>query len=145
MNLANWNPIREFDEFLNPFGGRLASRTRAFEGSGWLPPVDIAEGEDAYHIDVELPAVASDDIRVTVKDSVLTVSGERRREDAADGRAEGRRHRVERRFGKFSRSFRLPEDVDEDAIDASAKDGLLRLKVRKREQAAPRAIPVQVH
>lgn len=141
MNLVNWNPIREFDEFLNPFGGRLAARTRALEASGWLPPVDIAEGEDAYHIDVELPAVASDDITVTVKDSVLTVSGERRREDLADGR----RHRVERRFGKFSRSFRLPEDVDEDAIDASAKDGLLRLKVRKREQATPRAIPIQVH
>ena len=145
MNLVNWNPIREFDDFLSHFGSRTAPRTAAFEASGWLPPVDIAEGEDAYHIDVELPAVASEDIEVTVKDSVLTVSGERRREDAADGGAEGRRHRVERRFGKFSRSFRLPEDVDEDAIEASAKDGLLRLKVRKREQATPRAIPVQVH
>ena len=122
MNLVNWNPIRELDEFLSPFGGRLAARNPAFEASGWLPPVDIAEGEDAYHIDVELPAVASDDIRVTVKDSVLTVSGERRREDLADGR----RHRIERRSGTFSRSFRLPEDVDEDAIDARAKDGLLR-------------------
>ena len=141
MNLVNWNPIREFDDFLNPFVGRLAPRPRALEASGWLPPVDIAEGEDAYHIDVEVPAVASEDITVTVKDSVLTVSGERRREDLADGRS----HRVERRFGKFSRSFRLPEDVDQEAIDASAKDGLLRLKVRKREQAVPRAIPVQVH
>ena len=145
MNLANWNPIREFDDFLNHFGGRAVPRNGAFEASAWLPPVDIAEVDDAYHIEVELPAVASDDIAVTVKDSVLTVSGERRREDAADGRADGRRHRVERRFGKFSRSFRLPENVDEEAIDASAKDGLLRLKVRKREQAQPRAIPVQVH
>ena len=141
MNLVNWNPIREFDDFLNHFGGRTAARSGVLDASGWLPPVDIAEVEDAYHIDVELPAVASDDIAVTVKDSVLTVSGERRREDLPDGR----RHRVERRFGKFSRSFRLPEDVNEDAIDASAKDGLLRLKVRKREQAAPRAIEVQVH
>ena len=141
MNLVNWNPIREFDDFLNHFGGRVGARNGALEATGWLPPVDIAEVEDAYHIDVELPSVASDDIAVTVKDSVLTVSGERRREDLADGR----RHRVERRFGKFSRSFRLPEDVDEDAIDASAKDGLLRLKVRKREQPAPRNIRVQVH
>ena len=141
MNLVNWNPLREFDGFINPLGGRWASRTQAPEATGWLPPVDIAEAADAYFIDVELPAVASDDIAVTVKDSVLTVSGERRCEDLADGR----RHRVERRFGKFSRSFRLPEDVDEEAIDASAKDGVLRLKVRKREQATPRAIPVQVH
>ena len=139
MNLVNWSPIREFDEFLNQFGGSAVVRTGTIEASGWQPPVDIAEGEDAYHIDMELPAVANDDIAVTVKDSVLTVSGERRREALADGR----RHRVERRFGKFSRSFRLPEDVDEDAIDAAAKDGLLRLKVRKREQATPRAIPVQ--
>ena len=141
MSLVNWNPIREFDDFFNYFGGRMGQRNGGLDASGWLPPVDIAEVEDAYHIDIELPAVASDDIAVTVKDAVLTVSGERRPAELADGR----RHRVERRFGKFSRSFRLPKDVDQEAIDASAKDGLLRLKVRKREQAVPRAIPVQVH
>ena len=128
MNIVHWNPWRELDD---------ARATLA--RSEWLPPVDITETEAAYRIDVELPAVAADDVNVSVKAGVLTVSGERKSESESD---EGKRHRVERRWGRFSRSFRLPDNVDESRIEARAKDGVLYVTVAKKEQARPRRIEV---
>jgi len=77
---------------------------------------------------------------VTVKDGVLVVSGERRYEKETEGKV----HRVERRYGRFSRSFRLPENADEGRIEAAQKDGVLTLKVSKREEVKPRSIEVKV-
>jgi HSP20 family protein len=76
-----------------------------------------------------------------VKDGVLTVTGERNFEKETDGK----RHRVERQYGRFSRSFRLPENVDEEHISASSKEGVLYLVVSKREKEKPRTIEVKVH
>ena len=138
MNLVNWSPFREFDD--------LFSRIPAVPGenlarSEWVPPVDIAETEGAYRIEIEIPAVARDDVSVSVKDGVLSVSGERKFERET----EGKRHRVERRYGKFTRSFRLPENVDEEHIAAKSKDGVLSLVINKREVEGPRMIEVKVH
>lgn len=136
MNVVHWNPWREFDELFT----RLAGPTgETLARSDWLPPVDITETEKAYLIDLELPAVPAEAVEVSVKDGVLTVSGERNSENRSD---DGKRHRVERRWGKFSRSFRLPENVDEDAIEARSRDGVLYLTVAKKEKAQPRRIEV---
>jgi HSP20 family protein len=129
------------DEFFN----RFADLPRNFWGeqmssSDWTPAVDIRETDNEYLIDVDLPAVAADDVSVNVKDGVLAVTGERKYEKETEGKV----HRVERRYGRFSRSFRLPEDADESSIDAEAKNGVLHLKVHKREQVKPRAIEVKV-
>jgi HSP20 family protein len=102
--------------------------------------VDITETEKEYRIDVEIPAVAVKDVDVSVKDGVLTVSGERNAESES---SEGRRHRVERRWGKFARSFRLPENVDPESIQANARNGVLYLVIAKQEQAGPRRIEVR--
>jgi len=142
MALVRWNPTREFEEFFN----RHSDLSRSFWGedmasTDWTPPVDIKETPENYQIDIELPAVAAEDVKVTVKDGVLAVSGERKLENEAEGKV----HRIERRYGRFTRSFRLPEDADEGRIEASAKDGVLHLKLHKREQVKPRAIEVKVH
>ena len=138
MSIVRWNPWREFDDF---FTNVAAVPSEHIARSEWLPPVDISETETEYRIDVEIPAVARDDVAVSVKDGVLTVTGERKVEKDTDGK----RHRVERQYGRFSRSFRLPENVDEDHISASSRDGVLYLVVSKKEKEKPRTIEVKVH
>ncbi len=134
MSIVHWNPWRELD-------GLFARPAEMPARAEWLPPVDITETENAYRIDMEIAAVAAEDVSVSVKDGVLTVSGERKSgRDAGEG--EGRRHRVERHWGKFSRSFRLPENADQDGIEARARDGVLYLTVAKKEKAQPRKIAV---
>ncbi len=137
MNIVHWNPWREFDDLFTRAGG-LPEESLA--RPDWLPAADITETEQGYQIEMEIPAVAADDVDVSVKDGVLTVSGERRSETDSEG---GKRHRVERRWGRFSRSFRLPENVDWDSIDARARDGVLYLNVAKKDNARPRKVEVQ--
>ena len=104
--------------------------------------VDIRESEGAYEIDVEVPAVASEDLSVSVADGVLTVSGERKVADRSED--EGNRvHRVERRYGRFVRNFQLPDDADHEQIEAESRDGVLYLSIAKREASISRTINVK--
>ncbi|MFK7915890.1 MAG: Hsp20/alpha crystallin family protein [Pseudomonadales bacterium] len=137
--LTRWNPFREFDDMFNTLQTQPARRQSATRSSNWVPPVDISENDGAYLIELEIPAVAVEDVAVEVKDAVLTVSGERQRKDDESRRS----HRLERAFGSFRRSFSLPEDADEESVTASAKDGVLLLSVGKRAKAQPRRITVQ--
>ena len=141
MSIVRFNPARELDDFFGRFGD--ANRSvwgENIAASDWTPAVDIRETDADFQIDIELPAVAADDVNVTVKDGVLAVTGERKYEKETEGKV----HRVERRYGRFTRSFRLPENVDEGKVDAHAKDGVLYLRVPKREEVKPRAIEVKV-
>ena len=138
MSIVQWNPWKEFDDL---FGRVVRTPSEHLSGSEWQPAVDITEAESSYRIELEIPGVPASEVAVSVKDGVLTVSGERKFETEA----EGRRHRIERRYGKFSRSFRLPEDADDGAIGARARDGVLCLTVAKKEKAKPRSIEVHVH
>ena len=99
-----------------------------------------AEDDKSYQIDLEIPAVARENVEVSVSDGVLTINGERTMEEKGDGK----RHRVERRYGKFTRSFRLPENADEENIEASSRNGVLHLVINKREAEGPRVIDVRV-
>ena len=138
MNVVSWNPWREVDDIFTRIAGVPSEHLSRSE---WLPPVDISESEADYRIDVEIPSIAAEDVDVSLKDSVLTVSGERTSVEHENGK----RHRAERQFGRFTRSFRLPEDVDADSIQASAKDGVLYLTVAKKAKAVPRRITIDVH
>ena len=138
MNVVRWSPFREFDGLFPGFERSTAAVRRA----DWLPLVDIRETDEDYQIDVEVPAVASEDLSVSVVDGVLTVSGERKSVVQED--EEGRVHRTERRYGSFLRSFQLPEDADEEAVTASNRDGVLYLKIAKQQVAAARTIEVKV-
>ena len=138
MNVVRWSPFRELDHMFQAFDRPTPQIRRA----DWLPLVDIRETETSYQIDVEVPAVASEDLSVSVADGVLSVSGERRVEKEADDT--GRLHRVERRYGKFVRNFQLPDDADEEAIEAESRHGVLYLKIAKRASAQSRDIEVKV-
>ena len=136
MNVVSFNPLREFDDFFNRVARHPNDNTRA----RWSPPVDISETEIDYRINLEIPAVAADDVNVSVKEGVLTVAGESRVEKEESLT----RHRVERRYGRFNRTFQLPENADEKSISASSKDGVLYVVIAKSEKQTPRTIEVAV-
>lgn len=138
MSIVRWNPWRDFDDIFTNMGSPAGEN---LSRSQWLPPVDISETDSEYQIDVEIPSVARDDVDVSVHDGVLTVTGERKVEKESDGK----RHRVERQYGRFTRSFRLPEHIDEKGISATFKDGVLQLRVAKKDEVKPRTINVKVH
>ena len=107
----------------------------------WAPAVDVYEDEDAFLIKVELPEVNRDDVKVSLDENTLSLSGERRVEN--EEKRENY-HRVERRYGQFYRSFTLPPNVNGEAINAQFKDGVLRLTLPKKEEAKPKQIEVKI-
>ncbi len=107
----------------------------------WMPVVDIFEDEEEYVITAELPDVKKDDVRVTVENGVLTITGERKFEKEENNK---RWHRVERAYGSFARSFALPDDGDVTKVNAEFKDGMLKVRVAKSESARPKQIEVKV-
>lgn len=150
--MTRWNPLAEFEDILDRYNRQLAGREATAPGhsgereilrkTDWAPAVDITESGDAFHITTELPGVSKEDVKVSVQDGVLTIQGERNVESKEE---EFKRHRIERLYGHFSRSFTLPEHVDDQNIKASYHDGLLELTLAKQEKAKPRAIEVEVN
>lgn len=115
------------------------TRSPATAGA-FAPALDVEETEDAFTLYVELPGVAAEDVDITLEESVLTISGERRFYDEKE--ADGFR-RVERSFGRFHRAVRLPDRVDANRVEAGYRDGLLTITVPKAEEAKPRRIEVR--
>ncbi len=107
-----------------------------------MPSVDILESKEAYLIRAELPGMKREDFNLAVNDGTLTLSGERKVEEPANG---VEYHRVERVAGKFSRSFYLPQTVKHDGIKATYRDGILEIQVPKAEEAKPRQIAISVN
>jgi len=149
-NVTRWNPLAEFEDFLDRYNRQLGNRSglttsnrEAIQKADWAPVVDISENPDAFVITAELPGIRKEDVKVSVHDGVLTISGERASE-YTEGDENSKQHRVERFYGQFARSFSLPEHVDDENIKASYRDGVLELTLAKQEKAKPRAIEVQV-
>ena len=138
MHVVRWNPFREIDDIFGRYGQPRYVDEPAHD---WRPLVDIRETEDAYAVDVELPAVDPKDVTVSLDDGVLHISGERKVDESETF---GQLHRSERRYGKFTRSFRLPQDADAESIKASAKDGVITLRVAKVAANARRTIQIDV-
>lgn len=135
MSINRWDPFREISQLV---ASQFAPMP-ALGGDGtWQPLADIREDADVYRLDVELPAVAPEDVRVELRDGVLRVAGERQAPAGEGERAFSR----ELRYGKFARSFRMPKDADAEAVSATAKDGVVRIVVRKTPKAQSRAIEV---
>lgn len=106
----------------------------------WMPAVDISETADALTVKAELPGIRKEDVRITVEDHVLTLSGERKFEKDASGEDY---HRIERAYGAFARSFTLPANVKTDKVEAAFQDGVLTVKLPKMEEAKPRTIEIR--
>jgi HSP20 family protein len=107
----------------------------------WAPLVDISEDDKEYLIKAELLEVKKEDMKVTVQNEVLTITGERKFEKEEKDK---KYHRVERAYGSFTRSFKLPADVDPAKVEAEVKDGLLTVHLAKSEKATPKSIEVKI-
>lgn len=148
MNVTKWSPFGEFEDFADRysrlFGSSVPWRNRLElldNGIEWKPAADIVERDDEFLIKAELPGVKRDDINVDLEDDVLTVTGERRLEETQES---DKTHRVERFYGRFSRSFRIPPNVDTAAINAESEHGVLTLHLPKIAEQKPSAVKIAI-
>ncbi len=136
---------RWFDEFFRRpfslFGPSWLPRLRMPEIEEISPSVDIFEEGDDVVVKAELPGMKKDDIDVTLSDDTITISGEKKREEKVEKK---NYYRYERSFGSFSRSFRLPVDVQADKAKATFKDGILEIRIPKTEEAKKRQRKLQI-
>ena len=143
MALTRWSPVSglaalEIDRLNRMF--ESAWQGEPFSQGAWVPPVDIVEtsGKDVV-VRAELPDMKREDIKVTFENNVLSIEGERKFEKKDEGETY---HRVERGYGSFRRSFSLPASVDASRVEADYKDGVLTVKLPRREESRPRQITI---
>jgi HSP20 family protein len=149
MNIIKWDPFKELEDVSNRLN-RIFRRSSDSVQSGresmtvadWSPSADITETDAAYLIKAEIPGVNKQDVKVTVQDGMLTIQGERKMEKEEKGK---KFHRVECSYGSFVRSFRMPDDVDENSVNAEFKDGMLNVTLAKSAKAKPKSINVDVN
>jgi len=128
---GRFDPSAEFDRLTSLFdGGEPQFGVR----------LDVREDEGHYFVDVDLPGFTKNDIDVTFQEGVLTISGERKREEKKEGE---NYHYIERRSGQFARTVRLPDAVKQDTVDATLKDGVLTVRIDKADEIKPRKIEVK--
>lgn len=130
MLLTRFDPFREFERRFN--GYLPADPKEAVNVTSFSPAVNTREDEKGYHIHADLPGVEKENIHIDLKDNVLTISGERRHKEEIN---EKDYYKLESFYGKFQRSFTVPDDADTDHIDASIENGVLNLVIPK---AAPK-------
>jgi HSP20 family protein len=142
--LARWEPFRdlvnlreEMDRWFGPFFGSFPEEREVF----WAPAVDIEENNGNLVIKAEVPGMDKENIKVTVLDNVLSISGERKQEKETKDKT---LHRIERYYGKFCRNITLPSEVDAEKVKAAYKDGVLNITLPKSESAKPKQIEVDV-
>jgi HSP20 family protein len=145
MTLMHWEPLREIEDVLGRYGRAMGfplNRAQVpFTDGEWAPRVDISEKDGHYTIRAEIPGVKREDLKVSVQKGVLTLRGDRHREQEEHGR---QYHRIERSYGSFVRSFSLPERVDVSHLEARFHDGLLDIDLPCTQEPETPAIEVQV-
>jgi len=146
MELVPWKPFgavgvlrKEKEDFWDKFfGGRLWPAMPEME---WFPSADVSETKDNLVVKLELPGMDSKDVTVSVTDDLLSIKGEKKQEQEEH---DERRHSVERYYGSFQRSFRLPRGVKTDKIEAGFDKGVLKIVVPKSEEAKKKEIEIKV-
>lgn len=160
MAIIRWNPLRDVTAWNsgNDLTSGLASIQREMdrmfdqfmrnggssneEGvSTYLPPVDIVEHDNEFIVTAELPGVKKDEVKITVTNDILTISGEKHQET---GKKDKNYHRLERSIGSFQRSFSLPASIRPDRIEAVFNDGILAITLPKAEEAKPKQIDIKI-
>jgi HSP20 family protein len=147
--LTRWDPFKEMEETHNRLAKIFGLSQPRLGNSGqelmtiaeWAPSVDIIEDEKEWLVKADLPEVKKEDVKVTVENGVLTITGERRLEKEEKDR---KYHRVERSYGSFFRSFTLPDAADSPKVSAEFKEGVLKVHLPKSEKAMPKAIEVKL-
>ena len=145
MAMLRWEPFHEMQDVLRRFSPSYVPDNGAgndVSTRSWVPLANISESEKEYLIKCELPDVKKEDVKISVTDGVITISGERKweREDQSENAI-----RVESIYGTFTRSFVLPENVDSENIQAEAKDGVLRIHIPKAKTKKAKPLAIEVH
>ena len=147
MYVTRYNPINEFRDLRRRFDifNSIVNSVETNRDEGMLvafvPSVNTREGEYAYHVEIDLPGIKKEDIDIDVENNVLTISGER---EIKDEMKEDDYYKIESRYGKFSRSFTLPEKVDTENIHAESKDGVLEVVVPKLKEIEKKAKKIKI-
>lgn len=146
MALTRWSPVRDLAAievdllnrmFESAWGGEPLAR------GAWIPAVDIYETADKdVVVKMDLPDVKREDIKVTFENNVLSIEGQRELATSVEHIEENRFHRIERAHGQFRRTFNLPATVDAGRVDANYQDGVLTVKLPRREEARPKQIQI---
>jgi HSP20 family protein len=135
--------------WMTPFGreptgdvwsDRLWPEWSRWQGEEFSPSTNLYEKDGSYHLTAELPGIKKDDVSITIDGNVLTVTGKKESEKEETGK---NYYMKESRYGSFSRSFRLPEEVDESKVDASLKDGVLKVSIPVKEGAKSRKVKIK--
>lgn len=153
MSLIKWNPAKEllnmerefgrlFKDFEGRFGFGKGDSDDNYNNAVWSPLTDIYETENEFKLQLDLPGVKKDDLKISYSDGELKISGERKYEKEDK---DTKYHRIERAFGKYYRSFTLPKSADADKIKAEFNDGQLKVAIPKREEAKPKEIAISVN
>ncbi len=147
--LTRWNPMKEMEQMQNrlasfwnldpfrPVGGKEETLTVA----EWSPRVDIVEDGKEIVLKAELPEMKKEDVKVTVDQGVLTISGERKLEKEEKDK---KYHRIESEYGSFVRSFTLPAAITSDKVSADFKDGVLKVHLPKDTKTGAKAVEIKV-
>lgn len=150
LGLSIWEPYSGLNLSGETFHKLFDDKAETISGFGidylsdgsWAPRVDIYETEDSYVVRADLPGIKKEDIEIDLKDNTLVVRGEKK----FNGKSDKHNYvRVERKYGKFVRNFRLSDNVDRGKIKANYKDGVLEINISKREEAATKQIKVEVN
>ncbi len=150
MVIERWNPFRELSDLQHEvnraftgsqLGRRYAQEPEAGEACQWAPPVDIYEQGGRVLLRVELPGLEKEDIGVDIENGLLSIRGDKK---SLLGQENTAYHRVESRYGKFCRTFTLPDSLDSEKIEASYKNGVLTLSLARKQEALPKKVDVKI-
>jgi HSP20 family protein len=149
-NITRWDPFNElsslqdrFSQLLNQpfFRGFAPAGEQSLTAANFMPPVNIFEDEQNITIEAEVPGVQEKDLDISMENNVLTISGERKLENEEK---KENFHRIERSYGRFTRSFTLPPTVDTENVNAEFNNGVLKITLNKKEEAKPKQIKIGV-
>jgi HSP20 family protein len=152
-NITRWDPFGEFSSLQDRFNQLLGQPREFFHNlapsmdqplalAKFAPPVDIYEDDHNVTIQAELPGINEKDLNITLENNVLTISGERKLENEEN---KDNFHRIERSYGRFTRSFTLPSTLDTENVNAEFNNGVLKIVLNKVEAAKPKQIKVGVN
>jgi len=147
MYVTKYNPTRDIQEFqrgfnsLNSFLDNFLDKSATISGMDFEPSVNTREGEHAYHVELDLPGMKKEDINVDVKDNVVTISGERKTKEEIEKEDY---YRIESSYGRFERSFTLPEHVDIENIHAESQDGVLEVIIPKLQKVENKPKKIEI-
>jgi HSP20 family protein len=145
--ITNWEPVPdilslqdEMNRLFMDFFGQAPGR-RLLSGNLWAPIMDIEETTDEIVVKAEIPGMTKEDVKIQITGDILTISGERKREDESKDKTY---HRIERSYGQFQRVITLPSEVEPSRAKASYEHGVLTIKLPKSEEVKPKEITIEV-